>query len=90
MHCFKKYISNKLRILKTKRFVYFNLISTSNIIIACVVITLFSTYLLITNPPINSDKFKIKECNYTIFEYDQIDYYHLDIDNFKGHKTWIY
>lgn len=87
MHCFKKYVSNKLRILKTKRFLFFNLISTSNIIIACVVITLFSIYLLITNPPINSDKFKIKECNYTIFEYDQIDYYHLDIDNFNGHKT---
>ncbi|MDP2162371.1 MAG: hypothetical protein Q8K02_17960 [Flavobacterium sp.] len=73
--------------MKTKRFVSFNLISTSNIIIACAVITLFSIYLLITNPPINSDKFKIKECNYTIFEYDQIDYYHLDIDNFNGHET---
>jgi len=73
--------------LKTKRSTYFNYISTSTIIIAGIVITLFSTYLLITNPTINSDKYEIKECSNTIFEYDRIDYYHLDIDNFNGHKT---
>ncbi|WP_291114407.1 hypothetical protein [Flavobacterium sp. UBA6135] len=73
--------------MKTKRSTYFNYISTSTIIIAGIVITLFSTYLLITNPTINSDKYEIKECSNTIFEYDRIDYYHLDIDNFNGHKT---
>ncbi len=72
--------------MKTRRFTNFNFISTNNIIIACILILFFSTYFLITNEDITIDKYKIEECTNTIFEYDRIEYYHLDIDNFNGNK----
>lgn len=55
--------------------------SVNNIIIYCVLLLLIVSYFFITDTTINLNKYEIAKCDQTIFEYDLIEYYTLNLDN---------
>ncbi len=58
--------------------------SINQMMICFVLLLLITSYLFITGSKIDINKYEIEECNKTIFEYDLIEYYNSDIDEFKG------
>jgi hypothetical protein len=56
----------------------------NRIIIYCILLLLVTSYFFITESTINLNNYKIEECKSTLFDYDRIEYYNSDVDDFNG------